>query len=187
MRLAATVLAAFLVSIPTAWSQDPPAAEPPLAAVIAHFFPGHAPVALGELNGEIGALTVSDPAYDSADRSPTVIRGDFDGNGHTDYALLIRRDSPAPSDEIFAILMGHGEGRYAKAIESYFGGIAPDIYLGYLPPGTSLPAVAEGDGVAAARLVLDNPAVTLNILGRVSDAFYWDAATGSFGVRTLPR
>jgi len=191
MRLAATAaLVAFVGLQASAWGQETPVqkapVEPPLESVITHFFPGYALVSLGSLAPEIGALTVSDPVYDNPDRSPTSVRGDFDGNGFADYALLIRKAAGSEADEIFVILMGHGEGRYAKAIESFFGGVATDIYLGYLAAGAVLPAPADTSGNAP-PLALENPAVTLNILGQISDVFYWDRLAGRFLNTPAPR
>lgn len=191
MRFAATaVLAAFMGFLAPAWGQETPVqqapAEPPLESVISHFFPGYVPVPLGDLAPEIGALTVSDPVYDSPDRSPSAIRADFDGNGFSDYALLIRKTEGPEADEIFVILMGHGEGRFATAIESYFGGVARDIYLAYLPAGAILVAPADAAG-SAPPLMLENPAVTLNIFGQLTDAFYWDKLSGRFMNVPAPR
>lgn len=184
MRFAATAaLLAFMAFQAPAWGQETPVqqapVEPPLESVITHFFPGYAQVPLGDLAPEIGALTVSDPVYDNPDRSPSAIKADFDGNGFSDYALLIRKTAGPEADEIFVILMGHGKGRFATAIESFFGGVARDIYLAYLPAGAVLAAPAD-DGGTAPPLTLENPAVTLNILGQLSDAFYWDKLSGRF-------
>ncbi|MDH5556012.1 MAG: hypothetical protein OEZ03_01605 [Alphaproteobacteria bacterium] len=184
MRLAATAALVALIGFQApAWGQTGPTrqlpAEPPLASVISHFFPGYVVMALGDLAPEIGALTVSDPVYDTPDRSPLSVRADYDGNGYPDYALLIRKAAGPEADEIFVILMGHGNGRYSKAIESFFGGLASDIYLGYMPPGTVLPAPEEAGGNAPA-LTLENPAVTLNILGQLSDVFVWDSLSARF-------
>lgn len=184
MRFAATAaLLAFIGLQAPAWGQETPVqqapAETPLEFVITYFFPGYVQVPLGDLAPEIGALTVSDPVYDNPDRSPSAIRADFDDNGFSDYALLIRKTAGPEADEIFVILMSHGEGRFAKAIESFFGGVARDIYLGYLPAGTVLAAPAEAGGNAP-PLTLENPAVTLNVLGQLSDAFYWDRLSGRF-------
>lgn len=191
MRFAlAAGLAVFMGFQAIAWAQETPVqqapAEPPLDAVIAHFFPGYASVPLGELAPEIGALTVSDPVYDTPDRSPSVVKSDFDGNGFADYALLIRKAEGPEPDEIFVILMGHGQGRFRKAIESFFGGVARDIYLGFLPSGTVL-AAPESAGGTAPALTLENPAVTLNVLDQVSDAFYWDRLSGRFKSVPAPR
>ena len=97
MRFAAvTCLAALMTLAAPALGQEGPQkapAEPPLAAILAHFFPGYAPVTLGDLAAEVGALTVQDAAYDHSDRSPTAIRADFDGNGHADYAVLIKKQT----------------------------------------------------------------------------------------------
>ena len=191
MRFATTaVLAAYMGFQAPAWGQETPVqqapVEPPLESVITHFFPGYAPVPLGDLAPEIGALTVSNPVYDNPDRSPTSVSADFDGNGFSDYGLLIRKTAGPEADEIFVILMGHGEGRFAKAIESFFGGVARDIYLGYLPAGTVLSAPADAGGNAP-PLMLENPAVTLNVLGQLADAFYWDKLSGRFMNVPAPR
>jgi hypothetical protein len=149
---------AFLGFQTPAWGQETPVqeapAEPPLDSVISHFFPGYVVVPLGDLAAEIGALIA-------------------------DYALLLRKINGPEGDEVFVILMGHGSGRYSKAIESFFGGVAQDIYLGYLPPGTVLPAPPDAVDNAP-PLILELPAATLNILGQISDAFYWDSLSSRF-------
>jgi len=189
MRFAAVVCLVGFVTLPVAVlaQQGPQAApaEPPLEAIVAHFFPGYAPVALGDLAAEVGALTVNDPVYDSSDRSPTAIRADFDGNGHADFAVLIGRNADSSSDEIFAILMGYGQGRYAKVMESYFGGLSKDIYLGYVPAGSEVrPSAPVALGVEPEPVKLRVPAVTLNVLKETSDVFYWDGQRKSFSRAT---
>lgn len=190
MRFAAvTCLAALLALSAPAVAQEGPQkapAEPPLAAIVAHFFPGYVPVALGDLAAEVGGLTVNDPVYDHSDRSPTAIRADFDGNGHADFAILIKTQSASGSDEIFAILMGHGQGRYAKAMESYFGRLAEDIYLGYMPAGIEIRrTVPWSPWLESGPLKLGAPAVTLNVLNETSDVFYWDAKRNLFSRATV--
>lgn len=190
MRFAAVACLSALLTVQTpALAQEGPQrspAEPPLEAIVAHFFPGYVPVALGDLAPEIGALTVKDPVYDSSDRSPTAIRADLDGNGNADYAILIKTHSSSGSDEVFTILMGHGGGRYAKAMESFFGRLSEDIYLGYLPPGVRIRRVASAwPPVDEGLLTLSTASVTLNVLGRTTDVFYWDAEHHRFGRASL--
>ncbi len=184
MRFAAMACLAGLMTLHApALAQDSPQkvpAEPPLAAIVAHFFPGYAPVTLGDLAAEVGALTVSDGAYDHSDRSPTAIRADFDGNGHADYAVLIRKHTASGSDEIFAILLGHGQGRYAKTMESYFGTLSEDIYLGYVPAGTEIRLTVASPVLEPIPLRLEAPAVTLNVLNHGRDVLYWDAKPAMF-------
>lgn len=184
MRFAALVcvLALMTLQAPVRAQEGPQQApaEPPLAAIVAYFFPDYAPVALGDLAPEIGALTVDDPDYDHPSRSPTMIRADFDGNGHHDFAVLIKKQTGDGSDEIFAILMGYGQGRYAKTMESFFGRLSQDIYLGFVPAGATITRTAASPALAPVPLQLDGPAVTLNILNEASDAFFWDAELRMF-------
>ncbi len=184
MRIAAVAcLAALMTLHAPALAQEGPQkipAEPPLAAIVAHFFPGYTPVTLGDLAAEVGALTVKDAAYDHSDRSPTAIRADFDGNGHADYAVLIKKHTASGSDEIFAVLLGHGQGRYAKAMESFFGGLSEDIYLGYMPPGTEVRLTVASPVLEPIPLRLDAPAVILNVLDQGRDILYWDAGPDMF-------
>ena len=78
--------------------------------------------------------------------------------------------------------MGHGQGRYAKSMESYFGGLSDDIYLGYVPAGTEIrPAATAPLWLEPEPLKLTAPAVTLNVLNQTSDVFYWDAQRRLFG------
>ena len=184
MRIAALAcLLAFTSLAAPVLAQEGPQkipAEPPLTAIVAHFFPGYAPVTLGDLAAEVGALTVRDDVYDHSDRSPTAIRADFDGNGHADYAVLIKKHTASGSDEIFAVLLGHGQGRYAKAMESFFGRLAEDIYLGYMPAGAQVRLTVASPVLEPIPLRLDAPAVTLNVLNQGSDVLYWDAGPDMF-------
>ena len=189
MRFAAlAVLAALMILQAPAQAQDGPQkvpAEPPLEAIVAHFFPGYAPVALGDLAPEVGALTVQDRSYDHSDRSPTVIRADFDGNGYADFALLIKKRSESGDDEIFTILMGHGQGRFAKAMESFFGKLARDIYLGFIPAGAEISRVEASPATNSVPQRLAGPAVTLNVLSEASDAFFWNPERGQFSRESI--
>ncbi len=191
MRFAAVAcLAAFITLPAAAFAQQGPQkvpAEPPLSAIVAHFFPGYVPVSLSDLAPEIAALAAADPAYAHPDRSPSAIRADFDGNGHADYAVLIKRRSASGSDEIFVILMGHGIGRYAKAMESFFGPLADEIYLGYMGPGTELELGAAARYGEAERIRLKTAAVTLNVLHQSSDVLLWDPRRNSFDRAPVPR
>jgi hypothetical protein len=184
MRFAAVACLAALMTLHSpAVAQEGPQevpAEPPLAAIVAHFFPGYAPVTLGDLAAEIGALTVKDAMYDHSDRSPTAIRADFDGNGHADYAVLIKKQSASGSDEIFAVLLGHGQGRYATAMESFFGRLSEDIYLGYVPAGTRIRRTVAAPVPEPDPIRLAAPAVTLNVRNEASDVLYWDATRDMF-------
>ena len=186
MRFAAVACLAAIMTLhmPVRAQEGPQKvpAEPPLSAIIAHFFPGYVPVTLGDLAAEVGALTVSDPAYDHSDRSPTMIRADFDGNGHADYAVLIKKQTPDGSDEIFAILMGHGGGSYATAMESFFGPLSDDIYLGYLGKDTEL----QVSGASPELFRLATPAVTLNVLNEGRDVLLWDPSRNSFNSAPVP-
>lgn len=183
MRVAAIAALAALVAwqAPAHAQEGPQKApvEPPLSAIVVHFFPGYAPVSLGDLDPAIAELTVTAAVYDDTDRSPTMIRADFDGNGFTDYAVLIKKSSEDGTDEIFTILMAYGGGRYAKAMESFFGSLSSDIYLGYLPAGATVGA-DPGNIQASAAVVLPGPAVTLTVQGQTPDAFYWDKEARRF-------
>lgn len=183
MRIAAiSALMAVLILQPAATARhatDVRHAEPPLDEIIARFFEGYAPVTPGDLRAEIGRLAMTDPVYGDPERSPSVIHADFDGNGIGDYAILIRELAPQAPDEVFAVLMGLGDGRYRVAMKAFFGNLMDEVYLGYVPVGGQLVPVA-GSGDPGEPVRLDHPAVTLTYFGRATDAFYWNAETGVF-------
>lgn len=160
--------------------------EPPLDSVIAQFFPGYAPVTPGDLSADVRRAAAADPSYNAPGRSPTVIHADFDGNGVADYAVLVRElASPSP-DEVFAVLMGHGQGQYSAAMKAFFGGLLSDVYLGYIPAGEEL-TPAAGTGKAGPAVRLARPAVRLIYHRRAADAFYWDEANLRFDSVPLER
>lgn len=190
MRIAATTaLLAVLILQPAATarhSADIKHAEPPLDEIIARFFEGYAPVSPGDLTVEIGRLAVEYPVYDDPERSPSVIHADFDGNGVDDYAILIRELAAQAPDEVFAILMGLGDGRYRVAMKAFFGNLMDEVYLGYVPAGRPL-TPAAGASTASEPVRLDHPAVTLIYFGRATDVFYWNERTGVFDSVSIER
>lgn len=190
MRIAATTaLLAVLILQPPATarhSADVRYAEPPLDEIIARFFEGYAPVTPGDLRAEIGRLAVNDPAYDDPERSPSVIHADFDGNGIDDYAILIRELAPQAPDEVFAVLMGLGDGRYRVSMKAFFGNLMDEVYLGYVPAGALLTPAAESRN-AREPVRLDHPAVTLIYFGRATDAFYWNPEKSVFDSMPIAR
>ena len=190
MRLAAiTALAGLLFVDAPATGQDDVAdapREPPLDAIIAQFFPGYVPVTPGDLSADVRRATARDPAYSDPARSPTVIYADFDGNGVRDYAVLVRELASNDPDEVFAILMGQGGGRYRAAMKAFFGGLLGDVYLGYVPPGDVLTA-GEGARQNVTAVRLERPAVRLVYHDRAVDAFYWNEEASRFDSVPLDR
>lgn len=193
MRIAAALALAALVFTP-AWgisadAQEAPAAteeapaaarestEPPLEEILDRFFPGYVLVTMDDLDPAVGRLAAADPAYADPGRSPSMIRADFDGNGVADYALLVRAKGVAEPDEIFAVLMGEGRGRYQRAAQAFFGAVLDGVYLGYAPAGAVL-SPAPGSTIVREPVTLAHPAVKLIYLNSASNAFYWDAEAG---------
>ncbi len=172
---ALTILAFLQVAGTQVAAQEP--AEPLLADIVSLFFPGYIVVSPGDLNPAIVRRAAADPAYDGAGRTPTVIRADLDGNGVADYAILVREDRDDQSDEVFAVLMGQGGGRYSRAVEAFFGPLQGSVYLGYAPAGSVLTPAPQSDLLnEPIELVL--PAVKLiRDDGRV-DAFFWITGEG---------
>ncbi len=186
MRIAAVLALAALIFMPVsggpAVAQEAPAAagkttEPPLEEILARFFPGYVLVSMDDLDPAVGRLAEQDPVYADPGRSPSMIRADFDGNGVADYALLVREEAGAEPDEIFAVLMGQGRGRYNRAAQAFFGILLDGVYLGYAPAGAVL-SPAPGSTIVREPVTLAHPAVKLIYLNSASNAFYWDAKAG---------
>lgn len=190
MRIAAvTALAGLLFVDVPATGQDnivEGPGEPPLDSIIAQFFPGYAPVTPGDLSDEVRSATSKDSLYGAPGLSPTVIHADFDGNGVPDYAILVRELAAQNPDEVFAVLMGYGDGQYSAAMKAFFGGLLGDVYLGLVPSGEELTAAA-GSRKDGATVRLTRPAVRLVYHRRAADAFYWDDAGGRFESVPLER
>ena len=176
MRIAVALALAALVFAPVsgipAVAQE--STEPPLEEILTRFFPGYILVSVDDLDPAVQRLAEQDPVYADAGRSPAMIRADFDGNGVADYALLVREETGAEPDEIFAVLMGQGRGRYNRAAQAFFGAMLDGVYLGYAPAGAVLPP-APGSTVTREPVTLAHPAVKLIYLDSASSAFYWDA------------
>ncbi len=170
-----TALAFPLVAGTQVAAQEP--AEPLLADIVSLFFPGYVVVSPGDLNPAVLRRVEADSAYDGAERTPTVIHADLDGNGVADYAILVRQDRDDQPDEIFAVLMGHGGGRYSRAIEAFFGPLQGSVYLGYAPAGSVLKPAAHSE-VSREPIELTLPAVKLIHDDDRTDAFFWHTGEG---------
>ncbi len=174
MRIAAALALAALFLAPGVAAGAEESAEPPLEEILARFFPGYGLVPVDDLDPAVRRLAGQDPVYGDPGRSPSMIRADFDGNGIDDYAVLVHEESTAEPDEIFAVLMGQGRGRYQRAAQAFFGVMLDGVYLGYAPAGAVL-SPAPGSTVAREPVTLANPAVKLIYLDAAASAFYWDA------------
>ena len=133
-----------------------------------------------------GTLASCGGGDDDTPPPPTVIRADFDGNGIADYAVLVRELASPNPDEVFAVLMGHGRGRYSAAMKAFFGGLLGNVYLGYIAPGETLTPTA-GSSRGGTTVRLDRPGVRLIYHRRAADAFYWDEISARFDSVPLGR
>ena len=176
VAVAALTASAFLLVAGTQVAAQEPG-EPLLADIVGLFFPGYVVVSPDDLNPAVVRRAELDSMYDGAERTPTVIHADLDGNGVADYAILVRQDRDDQPDEIFAVLMGHGGGRYSRAIEAFFGPLQSSVYLGYAPAGSVLTPAPQTE-VSREPVELSLPAVKLIHDDGRADAFFWNTGEG---------
>jgi hypothetical protein len=104
---------------------------------------------------------------------PSVVQADFDGEGHPDYALLVKSDTSAAAK--VAILLCDAPRRCRGVYELDITGYSEEVYLSRLPVGSR---IVESEAVEAKNqspsVTLRNAGIQLSYFESVTVALYWD-------------
>ena len=129
-------------------------------------FPGYHLLSLQERDNDTKAFFTQN--FPKA--NPSLVRGDFDGDGHDDYAALLKEDkSPATK---LVVLLCQGNGECKRVYEQDETAVSKFVYLRPLHPGSRV-SEAEGGGASGVKLAFTGIQVAYFEKGAV--VLYWNS------------
>jgi hypothetical protein len=127
-------------------------------------YPGYHILKLGERDADTRAFLVEH--FKGSDAS--VIHADFDGDGHLDYAMLLKSDTSASAKLV--VFLCDAQSKCRSASEQDITGYSEGAYLSRLPVGSRV--VEAGDGSHPVKLT--NTGIQVTYFEKGAVALYWD-------------
>jgi len=131
---------------------------------IERFFPGSTLVVLNDL--EEGLRQEFADGY--PERNPAFISSDFDGNGHLDYALLLRGKKSGRAIVILAVLLQAPKGKFKAMSLEAINEFLESVFIRVRAPGK----VQEHDSKKA--IIIRVPGIERSFFEKSAGVFYWD-------------
>ena len=131
-------------------------------------FPGYHLLTLKELDSDARAFFTRH--FPKAD--PSVLRADFDGDGHLDYALLLRSDKSEAAKLVVLLCSedAHCRGVYNLDISGYSG----EAYLRPVPRGSRVSQSEAIDTNQSATKILKFSGIRVTYFGKAEVVLYWN-------------
>jgi hypothetical protein len=132
-------------------------------------FPGYHLLALQERDSDARAYIVQH----FGKSNPSVVRGDFDGDGHPDYALILK-DNKSGKTRLVALLCP-AQDQCRSVYDLDVTTDAGSIYIRPIPVGTLVSQTEAIDSKnQAAPLKLTSPGIRLKYFGQAEVVLYWN-------------
>ena len=143
-------------------------ARPAMDKILEHF-PGYHVVTVAERN------------YDSREfirrhfpkENPSIVQADFDGDGHLDYAILLRNDNTRTAKVVMLLCSEGAECRDAYDVE-----VSTNYIEVYLRPAPIGKRVSQTDAIDtndhSGPVKLHPVGVEVNYYGKATVVYYWD-------------
>ena len=164
-RTSNAILATFLfVLLPISLSSKGP--RPDIDRVLADF-PGYHPLKLTELDTEARVYFLR--RFPKA--KPGVLHSDFDGDGHLDYALVLRNAESQVTKLV--VLLCPDEGRCRNVSETDVSAYAGSVYLRPVAKGTKISQTESGDDDTA-PVILKFSGIRVIYFGKGEVVLYWN-------------
>ncbi len=132
-------------------------------------FPGYHLLSLQECDSDARAYFVQH----FGKSNPSVVRGDFDGDGHPDYALILKDDKSGATRLVVLLCPAQEQCRsvYDLDVTTYAG----SIYIRPIPAGTRVSQTEAIDSKnQAAPLKLTSPGIRVEYFGKAEVVLYWN-------------
>lgn len=138
-------------------------------ATILKEFPGYHVLTLAERDSDAREFI----RLHFPNKNPSIVQADFDGDGHADYAVLLR-DSKTGKAKL-AVLLCLGDATCKNVYELDLAGDFGDVYIRPVPIGSH---VAQTDAIDTKNypspLKLHTVAIEVNYFGKAAVVCYWD-------------
>ena len=136
---------------------------------ILNSFPGYHVLTLLERNSDARTFIVTHfPKH-----NPSVVRADFDGDGHPDYAILLK-DSKSGTAKL-VVLLCSGENQCKNVYELDVTSSAGEVYVTPVPVGSR---VSQTDAINTSNypssVKLRSTGIEVSYFGQAKVIYYWD-------------
>lgn len=112
-----------------------------------------------------------DPDTSSSD--PSIVHADFDGDGHLDYAILLKSDTSGAAK--LAVLLCDASTQCQGVSEEDITGYSEEAYLSPLPVGSRVAEAESAEGENESHPVkLTNSGIQVTYFEKGTVAYYWD-------------
>ena len=136
-------------------------------------FSGYHLLTMSERNNDARAFLL----HESSKTNPSIVRADFDGDGHADYAVLLKHDGDEKAK--FVVLLCSENANCRSVYELDVTGVIAEMYLRPLPKGSELSetaAIDTHDDTTSAKL--HTVGIQVNYLEKAAVVYYWSKNTG---------
>ena len=117
--------------------------------------PGYHLLTMAERNADARAFLL----HESSKTNPSIVHADFDGDGHPDYAVLLKHDGDEKAK--FSILLCSQNANCRSVYELDVTGVVADMYLRPVSKGS----------------LLSEPGVQVNYFEKAAVVYYWAKKT----------
>jgi hypothetical protein len=132
-------------------------------------YPGYHLLKLGERDADTRAFLIQH--FKGSDAS--VIHADLDGDGHPDYALLLKSDTSAAAKVV--VLLCDAQSKCRGVFEQDITGYSEEAYLSRLPVGSRVAEAGSAEGEKESHPVtLTNTGIQVTYFEKGAGALYWD-------------
>jgi hypothetical protein len=139
------------------------------AAALPHDYHGYHVLKLGERDADTKAFILEH--FKGSDAS--AIHADFDGDGHPDYAMLLKSDTSATAKLV--VLLCDAQSKCRSVYEEDITGYSEGAYLSSLPVGSRIAEAVSAEGEKDSHQAkLTTTGFQVNYFEKGAVAHYWD-------------
>lgn len=138
----------------------------PAAGAALKLFPGYHLLTMAERDSDTRAFIRENHPKEN----PSLIHADFDGDGHPDYALLLKSDQSQNAK--FVVLLCPDDNACKQVFELDLTGSPEIMYLRKIDPKR----ISQNDAEDQEPVKLTGPGIQLNYFEKGAVIYYWDKA-----------
>lgn len=135
-------------------------------------FPGYHLLTMAERDANARAFLL----HHSSKNNPSIVQADFDGDGHPDYALLLKHHGDGKAK--FVVLLCSDDAYCRIAYQLDVTGSIAEMYIGPVATGSQVSqagAIDTKDNTPAVRL--HKVGIQVNYFEKAAVVYYWDKKT----------